>query len=95
MEIESKMSRDGGGGGKRAVAGIMDEPRKERHMIPVWFFVGIQLLIFGVLIVISGVAELSHLPDTVLANLHAPIWWGALMIVIGAIYIRKFYPRKS
>jgi FtsH-binding integral membrane protein len=83
-----------GGGGKRAAADAMAEPRKDRHMIPVWFFVGIQLLIFGVLIVISGVAEFSHPPGTVLANLHAPIWWGAVLIAIGGTYVWKFYPRK-
>lgn len=63
-------------------------------MIPVWFFVGILLFIYGILIFISGLTEWSHPPATYLANLHAPVWWGGLMIVMGAIFIHLFRPRK-
>lgn len=65
------------------------------HIIPVWFFVGVLLLVYGVLILGSGLAEWSHPPDTVLAELHAPIWWGALLIVLGGIYCIVFRPGKS
>ena len=50
---------------------------EKHHVIPVWFFVGILLSIYGVLIFASGVVEWSNLPNTVLADLHAPVWWGA------------------
>lgn len=66
----------------------------DRHIIPVWFFIGVQLFIYGILILASGIYEMSSPPDTVLANLHAPIWWGAIMIAIGGTYVWKFYPRK-
>lgn len=65
------------------------------HIIPVWFFVGVLLLVYGVLILGSGLAEWSHPPDTVLAELHAPIWWGALLIVLGGVYCIVFRPGKS
>ena len=68
---------------------------EEHHIIPVWFFVGVLLLVYGVLIFASGLAELNHLPDTVLADLHAPVWWGALLIVLGGAYCFFFRPRKS
>ena len=68
----------------------------ERHLIiPVWFFVGLLLLTYGALIVASGIAEWSDPPPTVLANLHAPVWWGSLMVVLGAGYIIAFRPRRS
>ena len=68
----------------------------ERHrIIPVWFFVGLLLLTYGALIVASGIAEWSDPPPTVLANLHAPVWWGSLMVVLGAGYILAFRPRRS
>lgn len=68
----------------------------EKHQIvPVWFFVGVLLLVYGVLIFVSGLTELSHPPDTVLANLHAPIWWGGLLIVLGGAYCLIFRPRKN
>ncbi len=67
---------------------------EERRMIPVWFFAGILLFVYGILIFISGLAEWAHPPATVLANLHAPVWWGAIMIVMGAVFIQLFRPKK-
>ena len=68
----------------------------EKHrIIPVWFFVGVLLLIYGVLIFISGLTEWSHPPDTVLSNLHAAVWWGALLIVLGGIYCLMFRPKDN
>ena len=67
----------------------------ERHKIlPVWFFTGVLLLIYGVLILASGLSEWSSPPDVALANLHAPVWWGAVMTVAGLIYTISFRPRK-
>jgi len=73
----------------------MSEKITEKHnIIPVWFFVGLLLLIYGVMIFASGLANWSHPPEGVeLANLHAPVWWGALLTVLGVIYCAKYYPR--
>jgi FtsH-binding integral membrane protein len=68
---------------------------EKHHIIPVWFFVGVLLLVYGVLIFISGLAEWLHPPDVVLAELHAPVWWGALLIVLGTVYVLMFRPRKT
>lgn len=68
---------------------------ENRHIIPVWFFVGLLLLIYGALIFASGLAEWRNPPPTVLANLHAPVWWGALMVVLGSTYVILFRPRRS
>jgi hypothetical protein len=68
---------------------------EKHHIIPVWFFVGLLLFIYGILIFISGLTEWSHPPDTVLAGLHASVWWGALLIVLGGMYCRMFRPGKS
>lgn len=68
----------------------------EKHeIIPVWFFVGVLFLVYGVLIFVSGLFEWSHPPDTVLSNLHAPVWWGGLMVVLGILYCGKFRPRGT
>lgn len=68
----------------------------EKHrIIPVWFFVGVLLFIYGVLIFVSGLTEWSHPPDTVLSNLHAAVWWGALLIVLGGIYCLMFRPKDN
>jgi hypothetical protein len=31
----------------------------------------------------------------VLANLHAGIWWGALLVILGLIYSLKFKPGRG
>jgi hypothetical protein len=69
----------------------------EKHqIIQVWFFVGVLLLVYGFLIFASGLAEWSHPPERVqLANLHAPVWWGGLLFVIGLIYCIKFAPARK
>ena len=68
---------------------------ERHHITPVWFFVGLLLLIYGVLIFITGLTEWSHPPDTVLAEAHASVWWGALMAILGAIYTIMFRPGKN
>jgi len=67
----------------------------KHHIIQVWFFVGFLLLVYGVMIFVSGLVEWSNPPDTVLANLHAPVWWGALLIVLGGVYCVVFRPSKT
>ncbi len=67
----------------------------QRHFISIWLFIGVLLLIYGVLILGSGIYNFFIPParQTVLANLHAPIWWGALLTVLGAVYTVVFRPR--
>jgi len=66
-----------------------------RRMIPVWFFVGVILLIYGVIILVTGIYETSHPPDTVLSNLHPALWWGVLLTIVGAVYVYVYMPKKS
>ena len=68
----------------------------EKHsIIPVWFFVGVLFLIYGALIFVSGLAHWSNLPKGIeLADLHAPVWWGALLFVMGLFYCISFRPKK-
>jgi FtsH-binding integral membrane protein len=68
---------------------------ERHHIIPVWFFVGVLLLIYGVLIFITGLTEWSHPPDTVLSQAHAPVWWGAIMTILGAVYTFLFRPGRN
>ena len=66
----------------------------KEHGLPIWFFIGALLLVYGVLILGAGVFGLAHPPKVELAELHAAIWWGALLIVIGASYVWAFRPRR-
>ncbi len=66
-------------------------PQRRHSPISIWFFVGILLLIYGALILAAGLTETAHV---VLANLHVAIWWGAVLLVLGAIYTIVFAPGR-
>jgi hypothetical protein len=67
-----------------------------RATMSIWFFAGVMLLAYGLVIFATGIWELNHpLPNPpALAYLHAPIWWGALLTTAGAAYTLKFWPRR-
>jgi hypothetical protein len=62
--------------------------------ISIWFFIGVLLTVYGLLITGYGITELAtgHTANVVLANLHAPLWWGGLLAALGLFYIIKFRP---
>ncbi|MGA8030508.1 MAG: hypothetical protein WB992_25475 [Bryobacteraceae bacterium] len=64
--------------------------------ISIWFFIGVLLTAYGLIITATGLYELASPPavPTVLANLHAGIWWGAVLLAIGLVYFFKFFPKK-
>jgi hypothetical protein len=75
-------------------------------MISIWFFIGALLLIYGILICGAGIFEAVTTPTAAAAaaanlrwegvrNLHIAIWWGGLLIIMGAFYTIKFAPRKG
>ena len=65
--------------------------------ISIWFFIGVLLSVYGALIAAYGIYELltGTLANVVLANLHAPVWWGGVMLALGLFYALKFRPGKS
>jgi hypothetical protein len=68
---------------------------EKHHIIPVWFFVGVLLFVYGAMILVSGLAEWNSPPPGVeLTELHAPVWWGSLLFVLGSAYSVLFRPRN-
>jgi len=69
-----------------------------RHgFISIWFFIGVLLLVYGVLIFGESLYELAVPPakPVVLYELHAGIWWGALLLLIGGFYSFRFAPWRK
>ena len=68
------------------------------RMISIWFFIGISLAVNGALICAAGIYQVVNPPanpDVVLFNLHANVWWGAVLLLIGLIYCLKFSPAAA
>ncbi len=65
--------------------------------ISIWFFIGLSLLVNGVLIFGAGLYEYVAPPQNpvVLYQLHAGVWWGAILAVVGAGYCLKFRPSRT
>lgn len=64
--------------------------------ISIWFFVGVSLLVNGALILGAGLWELVQPPPNpvVLFHLHANVWWGAALFLLGIVYSLKFSPPR-
>ncbi len=69
----------------------MSEANKEETVIEaepqsIWFFVGMLLSIYGVIILLTGL--FGKAPETVLGESRPAIWWGAIMMVFGIVFVR-------
>ena len=62
--------------------------------ISIWFFIGVSLLVNGVLIAGAGAWQILHPPahPVVLYRLHANLWWGLVLTVLGVFYSIRFSP---
>jgi len=65
--------------------------------ISIWFFIGVALLVNGILIFGAGIWELVSPPANplVLFDLHASVWWGALLLGGGLWYCIRFRPGRQ
>jgi hypothetical protein len=65
--------------------------------ISIWFFIGVLLTVYGALILGYGLFELEtgQTANVILADLHAPVWWGALLLALGLFYGIRFRPGRN
>jgi hypothetical protein len=68
-----------------------------KRFIPIWFFIGLLLTIYGVLILGSGTYGLFVPPAAPVAmyHLHIGIWWGGGMLLLGLAYVFGFRPKRK
>ncbi len=63
----------------------------EKKMRNIWYFVGWVLLIIGLLELAAGIYDLFYPANKNirLTDLHANLWWGVLIVIVGIIYLFK------
>jgi hypothetical protein len=68
-----------------------------KKQIPIWFFIGVILAIYGALITGAGIYDVAYPPAhrVVLWEYHADIWWGILLFIFGLVYVIRFWPSKK
>ncbi len=62
---------------------------ENKQMKPIWFFVGLILLIVGGIIFATGIYLYLN-PEsakTVLANTYPNLWWGGIMMFFGVLLL--------
>jgi hypothetical protein len=57
----------------------------QKGMKPIWYFVGLIVLVTGGLVLCSGIYLYFNPPvaRTVLAETHPNLWWGTIMLLFG------------
>ena len=65
-------------------------------MISIWFFIGLLLVAYGLIITGAGIHDVMVPPEhaPVLSNLHAGVWWGGFLLAIGLFYTIYFRPSR-
>jgi hypothetical protein len=75
------------------------EREVEEAELGIWFFCGILMLAYGLVLVFTGISEFhSPPPNEVLLPwlqpLHPTLWWGVALTVFGAFYTIRFRPNR-
>ena len=67
--------------------------------ISIWFFIGVSLVVNGVLILAAGIYQYMNPPpvaeQVVLFQLHAGIWWGAILLLLGLFWTIRYLPSRA
>ena len=70
---------------------------KSGGSLSIWFFIGVSLAVNGAIICATGIYELMSPTEhqVVLYNLHANVWWGAVLLVLGLFFSLRFSPARE
>lgn len=70
---------------------------KSGGSLSIWFFIGVSLAVNGAVIFGRGIYELMYPPEhpVVLSALHANIWWGGVLLILGLFFSLRFSPARE
>ena len=67
---------------------------KENSMLPVWFFTGVLLTIYGAIILVTALVTFSQPTSVVLAKYHPGLYGGIFLLLMGGAYTFWFWPGR-
>jgi FtsH-binding integral membrane protein len=65
------------------------------HMLSVWFFIGLLLTAYGIIILVTSLIDWSHPSAPAFAQYHPGVWGGIILLLIGGFYVFHFWPRPG
>ena len=70
---------------------------KSGGSLSIWFFIGVSLAVNGLVIFGRGIYEIMHPPEihVVLYELHANVWWGGILLILGVFFSLRFSPARE
>jgi len=70
---------------------------KSGSHLSIWFFTGLCLGVNGALIFAYGIYEIMNPPveKVVLYDLHANVWWGGVLLILGVFFSLRFSPARE
>jgi hypothetical protein len=70
---------------------------KSGGSLSIWFFIGVSLAVNGLIILARGIYELMNPPEirVVLYDLHANVWWGGILLILGLFFSLRFSPSRE
>jgi len=68
---------------------------EQQGEISIWFFCGILMLAYGLVLTVTGITEIHNPPHTILSNLQPTLWWGVFLTLCGGFYTIQFRPGKA
>ena len=81
---------------------MMDKHERdvESAELSIWFFCGILMLAYGLVLVFTGISEFHSPPQNEillpwLQPLHPTLWWGMVLTAFGGFYTIRFRPGRA
>jgi hypothetical protein len=68
-----------------------------KHSFSLWFFIGLLLTVYALLILGAGIIQIVTGSTTGIAlpQLHINVWWGVGMLPLSLAFVIKDWPRRD
>ena len=64
------------------------------QMLPVWFFIGVLLTAYGIIVLAASVIDFNAPGTAMLARYHPGLFGGVVLLLLGGLYTFLFRPGR-